>query len=416
LVVVVFIGMFLSNTISKPIVTLVEMANKVAVDVKNGNIASRMSYEGIGIDFKDIPPGINAILEAMIAPITEAASVMTEMSKGNLRKYVEGDYKGDHAEIKNALNKTLDSFNEILGGLTIAIDEMQNGAGQISDASQSLSQGSTEQAASVEEISAAVTQLASQTRQAAENSKKANTISNSSLESSLKGSEMMDEMMHAMKEIKTGADNISKIIKAIDEIAFQTNLLSLNAAVEAARAGRHGKGFAVVAEEVKSLSDRSAKAARETAELIQESINRANKGAEIAEKTVVSLKEISAGVEQVANLMNEVSSAAEEQSAGLLQVEKSIQQIEQVTQNNAANSEQTASASAELAGQAESISQMAKKFEIKSDYVKVTSSKKELKLTQENANGKKKEKQLSTVKTAKADTVISLEDDEFGNY
>ena len=397
------------ETLRENLKRFISDVNLMVANAVDGNLAYRADQSLHQGDYKKIVEGINATLDAVIEPVLEAAGVLSALAEGNLTRYMQGNYKGDHEKIKQALNHTLDSFNEILGGLTIAVDEMKNGAGQISDASQSLSQGSTEQAASVEEISAAVTELASQTRQAAENAKTANSISGSSLESSRKGSEMMSELMVAMREIETAAGDISKIIKAIDEIAFQTNLLSLNAAVEAARAGRHGKGFAVVAEEVKSLSDRSARAARETAELIQESINRANKGAEIASRTVASLDEISQGVEQVASLMTEVSAAAEEQSAGLLQVEKSMQQIESVTQNNAANSEQTASASAELSGQAESISGMIQRFEIRSGLANFSSTKSAKTYSHGMPMAAVKQKVVSH-------QVIALEDDEFGNY
>ncbi len=419
LVLVVFFAIYISGVLNAPIKRLVAMAGKVALDVKDGKLDSRMTQDGLSIDFIEIPPGINNILQSILAPIEESSKVLAEMSNGNLTTYVTGDYKGDHAEIKNALNRSLDSFNEILGSLTIAVDEMQNGAGQISDASQSLSQGTSEQSASVEEISAAVTELSSQTKLATANTKKANILSFETLERSKKGSEMMKELMESMIQIKAASGNISKIIKAIDEIAFQTNLLSLNAAVEAARAGKHGKGFAVVAAEVKSLSDRSAKAAKETADLILESVNKANAGAEIAEKTVSALSEISRSVEEVANLMKEVTTASEEQSIALSEVEKSIQQIEEVTQNNAANSEETAGASTELAGQADSIGEMVGKFRVKTDVIRKTSTNKRSLtfLRAEPAEPKpQKEVQKEPPKKAKAKPEISLEDDDFGQF
>lgn len=423
LIFVVLFAIFIASILNSPIKKLVAMAKQVALDVKDGKLDSRMTLDGLSIDFKDIPPGINNILESILAPIEESSKVLAEMSNGNLTTYVTGDYKGDHAEIKDALNKSLDSFNEILGSLTIAVDEMQNGAGQISDASQSLSQGTSEQSASVEEISAAVTELSSQTKLATANTKKANILSFETLERSKKGSEMMKELMNSMIQIKTASGNISKIIKAIDEIAFQTNLLSLNAAVEAARAGKHGKGFAVVAAEVKSLSDRSAKAAKETADLILESVNKANAGAEIAEKTVTALSEIGRSVEEVANLMKEVTTASEEQSIALSEVEKSIHQIEEVTQNNAANSEETAAASTELAGQADSIGDMVGKFKVKTDVIRKNSSNKRSLsfLRAEPAEQKpqkefKREDKADPPKKQKAKPEISLDDDDFGQF
>ncbi|MBE7412509.1 MAG: methyl-accepting chemotaxis protein [Leptospiraceae bacterium] len=421
----IFLAIVLTKSITSQIETLVARAKEFAEKIKDGILDSRMSEEEIGTDFKAIPPGINDIVVKMVEPIEEASKVMAEMANGNLREYVNGEYKGGHAEIKNSLNKTLDSFNEILGVMIQAVSEVHGGAGQISEASQSLAQGSSEQAASVEEISAAVTELSSQTKQASENAKRANELSTHTLTSSKKGEEMMSELKNAMNQIKNASDNISKIIKAIDEIAFQTNLLSLNAAVEAARAGKHGKGFAVVAEEVKRLSDRSAKAARETADLIQESINKANNGVDIAEKTFIALTEISESVNEVATLMKEVVIASDEQVKGLVEIEKSMQQIEQVTQTNASNSEEIASSSTELAGQAESMSEIIAKFHIKDSNqppVNPAQSKKTQeqsrshnapvvkKAVSQNGNGSHKQAKIDPEK------VISLEDKEFEGY
>ncbi|HNH09215.1 MAG TPA: methyl-accepting chemotaxis protein, partial [Leptospiraceae bacterium] len=251
-----------------------------------------------------------------------------------------------------------------LADLAAAAEETRSGVNTITDSNQALSQGSSEQAASIEEISSTVTELSAQAKQATVSVRQANEISFNSLESSKHGSEMMEKMMNAMQEIKDASDNISKILASIDEIAFQTNLLALNAAVEAARAGRYGKGFAVVAEEVKSLSGRSANAAKETAVLIQESIQKANKGVEIASRTVKALDEISSSVKNVTGLMTEVSKASEEQMIALSEVEKSIQQIEQVIQNNAFSSEETASASLQLSEQAENISKAIRRFRL----------------------------------------------------
>lgn len=421
LVIILFSYVF-ANSVIRPIRSFVEATREIANEVRNGKLDARMETKGIPVDFQDIPPGINGILEAMTAPVQEASNVIVEMEKGNLTQKVNGDYKGEHGDIKNALNNTLDSFNEILNGLAKAVDEMENGANQISDASQSLAQGATEQAASVEEISAAVTQLTSQTRSSAENAKKASDLSARTLDGSKKGREMMNELWTAMIQIKSGADNISKIIKAIDEIAFQTNLLSLNAAVEAARAGRHGKGFAVVAAEVKILSDRSAKAARETAEMIQESINRTAQGANLAEKTVAAFSEISDSVDNVAKLMREVATASEEQTLALAEVEKSVQQIEQVTQRNANSSEETASASTELAGQAESIGEMVGKFKLTQTFQKTSSHSIPKKVEsfqpekkQVHSQPERKPVQKEKPK-AKPEIVISLEDDDFGKF
>lgn len=338
--------------------------NSLSASAIEGKLSVRADISIHKGDFRKIISGVNETLDAVIKPIQEASFVLGELAEGNLTETVKGDYKGDHAIIKNALNKSIESFSEILSDLTVAAEETRAGVNTITESNQSLSQGSSEQAASIEEISSTVTELSAQSKQTTVNIRQANEISLSSLESSRHGSEMMEKMTSAMQEIKDSSDNVSKILASIDEIAFQTNLLALNAAVEAARAGRHGKGFAVVAEEVKSLSGRSANAAKETAALIQESVQKANRGVDIASRTVKALDEISASVKNVTGLMTEVSKASEEQIIALSEVEKSIQQIEQVIQNNAFSSEETASASLQLSDQAENIGRVIRKFKL----------------------------------------------------
>jgi methyl-accepting chemotaxis protein len=226
--------------------------------------------------------------------------------------------------------------------------------------------GATEQAASLEEISSSLNEMASQTRINAENAHQANELSAQVKKAAEKGNLQMQDMVSAINAISDSGQSISKIIKVIDEIAFQTNLLALNAAVEAARAGKHGKGFAVVAEEVRNLAARSAKAAKETAELIEGAVHKTASGKEIASQTAKRLEEIVSGILQVTNLVEDIASASSFQAEGISQINQSLGQIDQVTQQNTANAEESAAAAEELSSQAEELSSLLVQFKLNS--------------------------------------------------
>jgi signal transduction histidine kinase len=224
---------------------------------------------------------------------------------------------------------------------------------QVSSSSQSLAQGATEQASSLEEITASIEEMASQTKQNSASAGEAKTLADAARENADKGAEAMRRMSGAIDDIKQSSDETAKIISTIDEIAFQTNLLALNAAVEAARAGEAGKGFAVVAEEVRNLAQRSAEAARNTAEMIEGSVKNADNGVSIGKEVGDVLAQIVDGNRKVSELVAEISAASNEQSQGIDQVSTAVGQLDQVTQSSAANAEESASSAEELSAQAE---------------------------------------------------------------
>lgn len=318
--------------------------------------------------------GILALIISLAGGFSLAASLVRRM-KG-LRQAADEIAEGDLAEpmeITSAdeLGQVASSFEKMRQSMHKAVQEIGRasmqvaaGAANVSDASVSLSQGAAEQASSVEELSSSIAEIASQTHSNAENADKANDLSLSAKDNAAVGDADMKEMLGAMEEINASSANISKIIKVIDEIAFQTNILALNAAVEAARAGQHGKGFAVVAEEVRNLAARSAKAAKETTDMIEGSIAKVNDGRAIAQKTAGALQAIVGNVSDVAELVGSIAKASNEQSQALEQINQGVLQVSQVVQSNSATAEESASASEQLSAQADMLKNTAGKFKL----------------------------------------------------
>jgi methyl-accepting chemotaxis protein len=242
---------------------------------------------------------------------------------------------------------------DLAAELIVSAQQTTSAAGQVSTSAQSLSQGATEQAAALEETSASMEEMASMTRKNAENATHAAALVTDVAAQVGESNAALAGMVASMASIKESSNKVAKIIKTIDEIAFQTNILALNAAVEAARAGEAGMGFAVVADEVRNLAQRSAQAAKDTAELIEESIARSNEGAGKVEQVAKAIGTITGSVAQVKGIVQDVREASQQQTQGIDQVSQAIAQMEKVTQTTAATAEESAAASEELNAQAE---------------------------------------------------------------
>ena len=255
------------------------------------------------------------------------------------------------------------SFMLLIDRLAIGAAQIESASGHIASSSESLASSTTEQAASLEETSASLEEIASMTKNNAENSREAKDLTGAMREVADTGASDMDKMAHAMAAIKESSNNIAKIIKTIDEIAFQTNILALNAAVEAARAGEAGMGFAVVAEEVRNLALRSASAARETAEKIEDSIQKSSAGVQINAKVSLSLADIVSKARQADELVAQISIASNEQSQGIDQINSSVSQMDAMTQNNAAGAEESANVSADLRTQSTQLTQLVQELQ-----------------------------------------------------
>ncbi|WKY44369.1 methyl-accepting chemotaxis protein [Eubacteriaceae bacterium ES2] len=321
--------------------------------------------ESIAMMYQMINMSLSNSVRAINSYIEEITRTLSEMAEKDFTGEVEGLFMGDFVSLKDSINHILEQMNRVLSEIQSASAQVESGTEQIADASSSLAQGSSEQASSIQEISATITEVAAQTKQNAINANKANELSEKARQEAQNGNQQMHEMLAAMDQISESSQGIARIIKVIDDIAFQTNILSLNAAVEAARAGEHGKGFAVVAEEVRSLAARSAQAARETTELIESSVRTVEEGNKMAKIAAESLESIVSGVANAVDIVGLIAQASNEQATAINEINIGVDQIAEVTQKNTATAEESASASQQIASQAQLLEGMISDFRLK---------------------------------------------------
>ncbi len=299
--------------------------------------------------------------------IGDIVQVSQGLARGDMRVAPQVEYKGDFVQIKDGLETALGGLNGTISQTNNVVEQVLPSVSQIQAISESLAASAEEQSAVAEEVASSLEQTDAQVKSNAESANVANQLVSQASNVAGDGQERMRKMTQAMDAIATSSREIGRIIKVIDEIAFQTNLLALNAAVEAARAGHHGRGFAVVAQEVRNLAERSAKAARETAELIEDSGRRVEEGVGIADETAEALGEIVQNVTKVKDLVAEIAAASEEQSQGVTQVNNAMLQVNAGAQSASQQSEELAATAGELAQLADLLRIEASRFKLRKE-------------------------------------------------
>ncbi|KLD79945.1 HAMP domain-containing protein [Xanthomonas hyacinthi] len=337
---------------------------QLAQSAANGDFSARGDADRFQFDFRVMVESLNQLMTTADGNLHSLSTLLQSIAAGDLTARMHGEFRGVFAQMRDDANATAEQLAEIVGRIKHSAVSINAAASEIATGNDDLSRRTEQQAASLEETAASMEELTSTVKQNAEHARQASQLAAGAASVASEGGDVVGQVVTTMSGIEASSKKIADIISVIDGIAFQTNILALNAAVEAARAGEQGRGFAVVASEVRTLAQRSASAAKEIKELIDDSVGRVAAGSALVGQAGKTMHEIVSSVQRVTDIMGEISAASQEQYAGIEQVNQTVTQMDESTQQNAALVEEASAAARSMEQQATELSQAVALFKL----------------------------------------------------